>query len=46
MNDLLVLVLAVAALIVGLVGIVESRGRDWAAWGVIALAAIVLLGRL
>ena len=40
----LALVLAIAALILGIVAVVESRGRNWAGWGVIALAAIQLLG--
>jgi hypothetical protein len=39
-------VLAVAALILGIVGVVEARGRNWAAWGVICLAAIHLLASL
>lgn len=39
------LVLAIAALILGSVAVIEARGRDWAGWGVICLAAIVLLGR-
>ena len=46
MNDLLTLVLAIAALVLGIVGVVEARGRNWAAWGVICLAAIVLLARV
>jgi hypothetical protein len=38
-------ILAVAALIFGVVGVVEANGRNWVAWGVIALAVIVLIGR-
>lgn len=40
------LVLAIAALILGIVAVVESRGRAWAGWGVIALAVIHLLGEV
>ena len=40
----LALILAVAALILGIVAVVESKGRSWAGWGVICLAAIQLLG--
>lgn len=40
------LVLAIAALILGIIAVVEARGRNWAGWGVICLAAIVLLGKL
>lgn len=40
------LVLAIAALILGIVGIVEGGVRNWAAWGVICLAVIHLLGSL
>lgn len=40
------LILAIAALILGIVAVVEARGRNWAGWGVICLAAIVLLGKL
>jgi hypothetical protein len=39
------LVLAIAALILGIVSVVESRGRSWAGWGVILLAAIHLIGQ-
>lgn len=42
----LTLVLAIAALILGIIGVIEANGRNWAAWGVICLAAIVLVGRL
>ena len=40
------ILLAVAALVLGIVSEIESNGRNWAGWGVICLAAIVLLGRL
>jgi len=40
------LVLAIAALILGVVGVVEARGRNWAAWGVICLAALHLISQL
>jgi hypothetical protein len=45
-NDTLALVLAIAALIFGIVSEVEGNGRNWAGWGVICLAAIILLSRL
>jgi hypothetical protein len=38
-------ILAVAALIFGVVGVVEANGRNWVAWGVVCLAVIVLIGR-
>ena len=41
---MIVLVLAVVALVLGIVAVVEARGRSWAGWGVCALAAIHLLG--
>jgi hypothetical protein len=40
------LVLAIAALIFGIVSEVEGNARNWAGWGVICLAAIFLLGKL
>lgn len=40
---MLLTILAVAALILGIVGVVEARGRNWAAWGVICLAAVHLI---
>jgi len=40
------LVLAIAALILGIVAVIEAQGRSWAGWGVICLAVIFLLGRL
>lgn len=43
---MLALLLAVVALVCGVVGIVEGGVRNWAAWGVIALAAVHLLGVL
>lgn len=46
MNATLELVLAIAALIFGIVAEVEGRGREWAGWGVICLAAIFILSRL
>lgn len=39
------LVLAILAFVFGLVAVVEANGRNWAGWGVIALALIILLGR-
>ena len=35
-------VLYVVALILGIVAVVESKGRSWAGWGVIAIAAGLL----
>ena len=43
---MLVLILAIAALILGIVAVVEARGRSWAGFGVICLAAIHLLGNV
>jgi len=43
---MIVLLLAVAALILGIVSEVESNARNWAGWGVVCLAAIYLIGRL
>lgn len=40
------LVLAIAALVFGIVAVIEAQGRSWAGWGVVCLAAIVILGRL
>jgi hypothetical protein len=37
------LILALIALVLGIVAVVESRGRDWAGWGVVVLAVVVLL---
>ena len=37
------LVLAIVALVFGIIAVVESRGRNWAGWGIIALAAIHIL---
>jgi hypothetical protein len=41
-----VVVLLLAGLIFGLVAVVETRGLNWAGWGVIAIAIAVLLMRL
>jgi hypothetical protein len=41
-KTLLEIILIVAALVFGIVAIVESR-RNWAAWGVIALAVVGLI---
>lgn len=43
---MLTLALAIVALVLGIIGVVEARGRNWAAWGVIALAALHLLTSL
>jgi hypothetical protein len=43
---MIALVLAVAALILGIVSVFEANGRSWAGWGVICLAAIHLYGVL
>jgi len=34
----LVLALSIAALIMGIVAVIEANGRSWAGWGVILLA--------
>lgn len=44
--DTVTLILAIAALVLGAVAVVEANGRSWAGWGVIALAAIVILERV
>lgn len=44
--DTVTLILAIAALVLGAVAVVEAQGRNWAGWGVICLAAIVILGRV
>lgn len=43
MNDTLYLVLLVAGLVLGIVAVVEARGRSWAGWGVILVAAALLI---
>ena len=40
------LLLAVVALIFGIVAVIEANGRSWAGWGVICLAALLLLGNV
>jgi hypothetical protein len=40
------LIAGIVALILGIVSVVESKGRSWAGWGVIVLAALVLYGAL
>ena len=42
--NVIIIVLAVLALIAGVVAVFEAGGRNWAGWGVIALAIIVLVG--
>jgi len=37
-------VLAVVALVFGIIAVVEANGKSWSGWGIIALAAIHLLG--
>ena len=37
------LILIIAGLILGIVAVVESNGRSWPGWGVICLAAAMLL---
>jgi hypothetical protein len=39
------LILAIAALIFGIVSEAEGNARNWAGWGVVCLAAIFLIGR-
>lgn len=45
MNDTIEVIALVAALILGVVGVVESQ-KNWAAWGVILIAAVLLFSRL
>ncbi len=42
----LTLVLLIVGLIFGIVAVVEANGRNWAGWGVIAIAAALLLPKL
>lgn len=42
-KTLIELILVIAALVFGVVAVVEARGRNWAAWGVVALAVAALL---
>ena len=42
---MITLILAIAALVFGIVSEVESNGRNFAGWACICLAAIVLIGR-
>lgn len=37
------LILTIAALILGIVAVIEAQGRSFAGWGVICLAAAALL---
>lgn len=39
------LVLLVAALILGIVAVLEQRGRSWAGWACVCLAVALLLPR-
>lgn len=43
MSDTLALILGVVALVFGIIAVIEANGRNWAGWGVIVLAAIVIL---
>lgn len=43
---MLLQIVAIAALVFGIVAVVEAHGRNWAGWGVICLAAYVLLSLL
>jgi hypothetical protein len=36
--------LYIVGLVLGIVSVVEARGRSWAGWGVIAIAAGLLYG--
>lgn len=40
------LILEVGAAVLGGVAVIEARGKSWAGWGVIAVSAALLLGRL
>lgn len=39
----MIVILVIAALVFGIVGLVEGSGRNWAAWGVVLLALVHLL---
>lgn len=41
-----ILILIVIALVVGVVGLIQSRGTSLPSWGVSLLAVALLLGRL
>lgn len=38
--------LEIAGLVLGIVAVVEAKGRNWAGWGVIALAVALLWGAI
>lgn len=44
--DTIIILLAAGAMIFGIFSEVEGRGRNWAGWGVICLAAIHLLAAI
>ena len=44
--NVVIIVLAIAALVAGLIAEFEAQGRNFAAWGVICLAVIALIGLL
>lgn len=42
----IVLVLEIAALVFGIVAVVNANGKEWAGWGVICLAVALLIGHI
>lgn len=43
---MLYLIGGIVALILGAVAVIESNWRNWAGWGVIVLAALVIIANL
>jgi hypothetical protein len=44
--DIVLTLLAVAGIVFGLVAVVEANGKSWSGWGVICVAAYVLIQRV
>lgn len=42
-NDIVILILAVIALVFGIIDVVRSQGRGLTSWGVVLLAIAVIL---
>lgn len=45
-EDTLVIALLLVGLVLGLFAVIDSRGRDWAGWGVAVVAVALLITRL
>lgn len=43
---MMALLLAIAAFVIAAVAIIQSDGKNLAAWGVLCLAVVLLMGRL